>query len=137
MVYEWVKVELYGQNNDGNPIRYTCASGTAIAKGTLLALSDPRTVAAQTTNAQVCAGVAAMDKAANDNSTSIAVWTDGIFEARASGGAIAVGASITSGLGTNCVSGVALTTVSGAQIIGYALEAADAGGEVINVRLRL
>ena len=32
MANEWVKVELYGANNDGTPVRYTIADATAVQK---------------------------------------------------------------------------------------------------------
>ena len=135
MANEWTKVELYGANNDGNPIRYTCASGAAIAKGSLLILSDPRTGAAHTTTVGgYCAGIAAMDKSATDHSTSISAWTDGVFEAVASG-AITVGHPVKSSNEANKIE-AATNAVIGSAILGYAMETAS-DGETINVRLRL
>ena len=133
MANEWTKVELYGANNDGEPRRYTIADGTAVSKGQLLQLTDPRTVTAKTAALQACAGVASMEKKASDGSTSISCWTNGIFEATASL-AIAVGNPVV-GVDRNKVN-AAPAIASGAQIIGYALETATAG-ETINVRLRL
>ena len=134
MANEWTKVELYGQNNDGDPRRYTVASGVAISKGTLLALTDGRTAAAHTSATQAIAGIAAMDKSATDLSTSISAWTNGVFEASAST-AITVGYPVVSGDTANFVA-VAASTASGAAVIGYALETA-AAKEVINVRVML
>jgi len=62
MANEATKVELYGQNNDGCPRRYTCAEDVTINKGTLLVLSDPRTAAAHESTGQYLAGIAAMEK---------------------------------------------------------------------------
>lgn len=139
MANELIKVEL--TNSTGFPRRYTVANATAISKGTLLTLTDPRTAIAVPGTAtaavlNIGAGVAAEDKEASDGLTSISVWTDGIFEAKASG-AIAVGAGIVPVAG-NCVAQAPAATLgaSGAHIIGYALEAASAD-EVINVRIRL
>jgi len=134
MANEWTKVELYGANNDGSPRRYTVASGTAIAKGTLLAMTDGRTAIAHSSADQAIAGVAAMDKSATDYSTSISAWTDGIFEAVASG-AIPVGYPLASGIAANVVKQRTLGT-SGALVLGYAMET-SAEGETINVRLKL
>ena len=135
MANEWTKVELYGQNNDGDPRRYTVASGVAISKGTLLIISDPRTASAHTTaSGAYMAGVAAMDKSATDLSTSISAWTNGVFEASAST-AITVGYPVVSGDTANFVA-VAASAASGAAVIGYALETATAA-EVINVRVML
>lgn len=136
MANEAIKVELYGSNYDGTPRRYTVANGTAISKGTLLKLTDPRTAAAaDATSTAVnicCAGIAAMDKEASDGSTSISAWTNGIFECVASG-AIPVGAAITFITGNY----VALAhNGSGAIIAGYSLETA-ANAELVNVRIAL
>jgi len=138
MANEWVKVELYGQNNDGCPRRYNCASGTAITKGTLMVLTDPRTAAAHAVGGynNIIAGVAAAGKSATDHADTIACWTDGIFEAVASL-AITIGNPIMASGTANCVTTADVPTVcSGAALIGYALEAASAV-ETINVRLRL
>lgn len=134
MANEWTKVEFYGENSDGSPRRFTCASGTAIAKGTLLKITDPRTAIAQSDLRDVCCGVAAMDKSATDLSTSISVWTNGIFEAVASG-AIVVGAPVSASTPANTII-TATTAASGAAVIGYALETAS-DAETINVRLNL
>ena len=130
----WVKVELYGSNNDGGLRRFTVADGTQISKGILLALSDPRTAAAAGALETTFAGVAAMEKVANDGSTSISAWTDGIFEAVASL-AIGVGQPIL-GAERSSVGPASTLVASGAGVLGYALEEA-AAGETINVRLRL
>lgn len=133
MANEWIKVELYGQNNDGEPRRYTIADGLSVSKGSTLELTDPRTVILSTGTTAVCAGVAAEDHLANVGVTSIAVWTSGIFEAVASG-AITIGAPI-----TFCESNKvkqSIVSASGAAIAGYCLETA-ADAETINVRLRL
>jgi len=133
MTNEAVKVEL--TNSTGFPRRYTCASGAAITKGTLLKLTDPRTAAASTVAFDPIAGIAAMDKSiTNDDSTTITALTDGIFEMVASG-AIAIGMPVRSAGNNNYVS-LNAGSASGAVTFGYTLEAAD-DGETINVRVRL
>ena len=134
MANEWVKVELYGQDNDGCPRRYTVASGTAITKGTLMALTDARTAIAHSSVDQAIAGIAAMGKSATDLSTSISCWTDGVFEAVASS-AVVIGSAVVASKTANQV-WTNHVAASGAALIGYALEAADAG-ETINVRVKL
>ncbi|MAF43375.1 MAG: hypothetical protein CMI54_04270 [Parcubacteria group bacterium] len=132
------KVEL--TNSTGFPRRYTVASGVAIAKNTVLTLSDPRTaaeVAAGTPLATgyYCAGIASMDKSATDGATSISAWTDGIFEVACSGFILA-GQSIKScGDGYFCSSAMVKDAASG-MICGYALESGD-DDEVINARIRV
>jgi hypothetical protein len=142
MANELTVVELYGQNGDGCPVSYTCASGTAIAKGTLLTLTDPYTVAANAANKAPIAGVASMDKSGTDFSTKISVWTDGVFNGKASG-AILIGEGLASAGGTPAFvnyimssGGFAVTAASGAAILGYARDAA-AASETFNVRLKL
>lgn len=134
MAREAVPVELYGVNGNGDRRRFTCASGVKISKGTILVLSDPRTAAASTTAGDLFAGIASMDKEANDLSTSISAWENGVFDMSASG-AIAIGALVVSA-GNNYV-----MQASGAYIgssfafnVGVAQEAAT-NNEVINVRV--
>ena len=139
MANEWVKIELEGANNDGGVRRYTIADGTSISKGTLLALSDPRTVTASTWNSIRFGGVASEEHLANVGVTTISAWTNGIFTANASG-ALVAGEAIcgmnnqvtASGAGTTLGS----TAGKGAGILGYALEDA-ADGEDLTVRLSL
>jgi hypothetical protein len=139
---EAIKVEL--TNSTGNPRRFTCADGTAISKGILLQLTDARTASASVTEADILAGIAAMDKEANDGATSITVWTDGIFEMKASG-AITVGSPVISAGGgaantdLNCVALAPLiagAAASGAAVLGYSLEEAI-DNETVNIRVRL
>lgn len=143
MANEWVKVELYGQNNDGDARRFTIANGDAVSKGTLLALSDPRTVTSTTVSGSMIAGVAAEDHAANVGETSITVWTNGIFDVVAAD-TITAGMSVCSANSTDNANQVVATVdlavddwgASGAAILGYAMETASAA-EKVNVRLRL
>jgi hypothetical protein len=136
MTYEAVKVELY-DSSTGSPRRYTVADGTAITKGTLLKLADPRTAsaanAASIAAATYCAGIAAEEKEASDGQTSLGVWTNGVFECYASG-AIVAGEPIVFIVDNHVARAVAVA--SGAIIAGYALETATTG-EVINVRINL
>ena len=140
MQNQWAKVELYGANNDGEKRRYAIADGTTVSMGDMLILRDPRSCSAALLADTVCAGIAAEDHAAGYG-TSISAWTNGIFEALASG-AIGLGAPIQPA-GFNAVqvvghaSGVSgAITASGAQVIGYSLETA-ADNEIVNIRLRL
>jgi len=135
MANEWVPVELYGLNNGGQVRRYTIADGTAVSKGQLLSLIDPRTASASIATDTVFAGIAAEDHYANEGVTSVGVWTQGVFEAVASG-AIALGLGITGGSVNQNQILQAANTSNGAQLIGYTLETA-AVGETVNVRLDL
>ena len=88
-------VELLG--NKGDPIRFTCADGTGIAKGAIMELTDPRTVVTCTGANTALVGIAAAEKVASDGQTSIAVYTNGIFILDTAAGATAVlGADVVS-----------------------------------------
>lgn len=128
-------VELYGQNNGGDKIRYACASGVAISKGTILDLSDPRTVVASVSSQAATAGIAAMDKEADDLSTSISVYQNGVFKMVASE-SITAGANVKSYGEENVVLNVGIEAASFGVTIGKALEDASAG-ETINVRVNI
>lgn len=130
MANEWTKVELYGQNNDGDPRRYTVASGVAIAKGTLLIFGAGRTAVAHAAGVGgYIAGVAAMDKSATDLSTSISAWTNGIFDVTASG-TLTEGHPFKTSATANTVE-VAANTIIGSAIGGYGTLASS------QVRLKL
>lgn len=132
MANEPTKVEL--TNSTGFVRRFTIADGVAIAKNTILVMTDPRTAAANTATAAVIAGISSAAKEASDGETSLGVWTDGIFEMTCSG-AVVLGCPVQTAAPGNMIM-QATTTASGATIIGYALET-GADLERINVRLRL
>ena len=140
MANEATKVELFGDHNSGDPVRYTCASGVAIAKGTLLKLSTPRTASISTIDGDVFAGIAAMAKASDDLSTSISAWTNGIFNIVASEAIVAGQKVYTAATSDNKVipTNPTLTTkaASEAILVGTALTS-GAAGERINVRIKL
>ena len=127
-------IELLG--NAGDPVRYTVADGTSISKGTLLKVADPRTASASTGTGDVFCGIAAADKVANDGSTTLAAYTNGIFDLQASnGGAITVGAMVSTS-GANMIKTAIATEAEAGKMIGQALEAAaDETPEAIAVRV--
>lgn len=136
MAREAIKVELNGQNNSGDIRRYACVNDTAITKGTLLKILDPRTASYAIGTAEAFAGIASMDKEASDGSTTISAWTNGVFELTASG-AIGVGKKVVMAAPGNFVkeAGVLDLASSFACVVGVALEEA-ADLEVINVRVQ-
>ena len=130
MANEITKVELFGQNNDGDGSRLTITSSAVVTKGTLMNLSDPRTTTAALTPGEAIGGIAGMGKEA-DYSTSITLWENGEFEGRASG-AIVTGAELYSASSSDFPNYLAksagVASVSGAAIVGYATkDAADLG----------
>lgn len=81
MADEAIIVELLG--NKGDPIRYTIADGSAgsdIAKGSVMELTSPRTVIQSTNADRPIVGILAHEKVGGDGSTSVSVYTNGIFQ---------------------------------------------------------
>lgn len=105
-------------------VDFTCADGTGIEKGALLALTDARTAVASTTAGEPIAGIAAREKIANDGRTTISVITGPVIVDVYASGAIDIGAPLMSAGVQNEVK-VASANISGARCIGYALEAAS------------
>lgn len=128
MANEAVIIELLG--NGGDPIRVTVADGAGIAKGTLLKITDPRTGAATSADNDAFIGIAAAEKVANDGSTTLAVYTHGIFDLKDSGAGITAGERVSMG-GANLISKVAAADLLFSDV-GIALETASAS-EVIAV----
>lgn len=117
----------------GKSRRYTCAAGTAITKGTILTLSDPRTAAEVSASPDaggyIFAGIASMDKDSTDASTSISAWIEGVFEVSASG-SITAGQFLKS-CGTGYFLAASAIDIASGAICGRALETA-ADREVFN-----
>ncbi len=129
------KVEFLGPNRDGEPRRFTVASGTLIEKGSLLVLSGARTAAKHATTAgEMIAGVAAMEKSATDYSTSITAITQAIMTFTSSG-SINAGEPVQSSTAANVVASANTLTASGARVIGTAIS--DASGNLCEVRINL
>lgn len=135
-------VVITGTNNEAAirdqlelPVNFTCADGTGFLKGTLLSVTDPRTASSTVAANAAIAGIAAVDKVANDGRTSIAVYRRGIFDMVASG-AVAVGQPVCAAGVDNMVKYIATASVSGAQVIGHALETAT-DQELFQVELTL
>jgi|TARA_R100000789_G_C2992967_1_gene146627 hypothetical protein len=121
------------------PTSVSVADGTGIEKGTLLVLSDPNTAAAAPTTPDdpLVAGIAVVDKIANDGHTKLAVAIDGEYRVLLSG-ACAVGDQLGIEGGTdggNIVASQAEKyTLSGTRTIGIALET---GTNTQTIRMRL
>jgi len=59
--------------------RYTVANGIGISKGTILKLITPNTATACAADDDPVAGIAMMEKVANDGSTEISAALDGVW----------------------------------------------------------
>src|SRR3990167_4718548 len=83
MANEAVVVNLLGSL--GDPISFTVVNAQAHEKGALMIMSDPRTVSGANLNyaiisAPVFAGILNSEKVASDGSTTVGVWTRGVFD---------------------------------------------------------
>ena len=116
-----------------DPIDFKVADGTAIPKGTLCKLTDPRTAIAASGAGDMIAGIAARDKIESDGRTQLACFRRGIFDMEADG-TIAIGAPVMAD-GTDSTV-ISATGVSGAAVIGHALEAA-VDGEIFQVAVNI
>ena len=140
MANEWVKVELYGANNDGTPRRYTIADGVSCSQGAILQLLDDRTASYSTVLNAPIAGIAAEEHVGGESITDISCWTQGIFRAVASGG-ITVGDPVIADR-ENLVrtigggGGAPVAVASYAAVFGRALDTAT-DGETLSVRVNL
>lgn len=133
MADEAVIIELF---DGGRPITYICADGAGIPKGTLLQISADRTVSAHSDVDQPIAGIAAHEKVASDGSTTIAVYTDGVFDlTAAAAGVTALGALCAASATANMITvadadDILLTSSD----VGFCMEA-HANNEVAAVRI--
>jgi hypothetical protein len=133
MANEAVIVELLG--NQGDVVSYIVADGTGIEKGTLMYLSGDRTMSASSAEGQFFVGIASAEKVANDGTTTLGVYTNGIFDLKDAGAGITLGNAVKLG-GANLI---AAADEAGAQdyaeFVGFAMEAAT-GSEIIQVRVK-
>lgn len=133
MANEAVIITLLG--NGGDPVNFTVADGTGIAKGTLMKISGDNTAAAATADGDLLVGIAAAEKVASDGSTTLAVYTNGIFDMTVDGANTATLGYPLKCDGANLVSDADEAGAHGSsEVIGYALEA-GAVNEVIAVRV--
>ena len=122
-----VIIELLG--NRGDPIRMTVADGIGIAKGELMKVTDPRTMVVTSADNDPFIGITVAEKVVSDGSTTLAVYTHGIFDINAA-------ASITVGERVSISGDNEVTKVASADLlfanVGIALETASAD-EIIAV----
>ena len=88
MADEIIIVTLLG--NQGDPVEYTVAAATAIAKGELMKLTDPKTAVKVTGAGVVIAGIAANAKTATDGVVKMACFTNVVCLAKISSGGTTV-----------------------------------------------
>lgn len=135
MANEAVIIELLG--NGGDPVRYTVADGTGIEKGTVMELVDPRTAQKVSGAGVVIAGIAAAEKVANDGQTSLAVYTNGIFDLTcAAAGTATLGSYVRAAANDNTITVMTTLDDETGKAIGKSLETGG-NNEVVAVRVLL
>jgi len=133
MADEAIIVELLG--NRGDPIQYTCLDANAIPKGTVLELEDLRTVKVMSATDKPVAGIAAHEKVASDGSSTIGVYTNGIFKMVVGSTGCTVGSQVVSESGTNNhIKDLDTLDSETGDVLGYALETGT-NGETVLVRV--
>ena len=111
------------------------AEDATILKGTILQIGDANVLSASSADGEFFGGIAYADKVADDGSTTLAVWTKGVFDMKLTTATIAAGEPVKIA-GANLVAIADDDTAANSnEIIGYALQD-GANDEVIEVRLK-
>ncbi len=124
------------ENTRKTSTSFTVADDTQIPEGSLLVLTGDRTATKHSTGVgDAFVGIANAEKVANDGTTSIGVWDDGIFELTSSGAITRGHKVITSNVANvvealtsemqassalmieDIIVGTALTTASGNKVV--------------------
>lgn len=141
MANEAVIIELLG--NGGDVLQYTVGDASAVEKGAILWFSDPRTLSGSsiaTAALQPIAGIASAEKVASDGSTRLGVYTNGVFDLKCDSVVTINAGDYVTLTGQNLITNISAaggnSYLSGARVLGYALETASAS-EVIAVRVKL
>lgn len=135
MTNEAIIIELFGTNDPGRPIRYSCADGVTIPKGSLLQINSDRTVLIHAAIDKPIAGIAAHEKVASDGATTIAVYTNGIFDLTAAAAGVTALGALCAGSGTpNMITVADGTDILQSSDVGMCLEA-HGNDEVAAVRI--
>lgn len=104
------------------PIPFTCSNTVGIEKGAILKLTSPMTASLADGDGDILAGIAAVEKIANDGKTKIAVYRRGIFSVLAGTAAIVAGSPVDTHAATGATNEVALVAGAHDAMLGIALE---------------
>ena len=115
--------------------RYTVADGATIAKGTILKLTSPNTAVACGADNDPVAGIAWMEKLANDGSTEIVAALNGTWGILCSNAGITVGNQVSIN-GANEIKVYTTLDEEKGYILGRALETV-ASNVVMKVRVNV
>lgn len=111
----------------GFPINFIVSNTVGIEKGAICVLSDPMTATANSSTGEVFAGIAAVEKIANDGRTELGLYRDGYFRMYAAGGpTVAIGSWVTTS-GANTIRLATEAEVVLGKGIGIAMEDIAAG----------
>jgi len=105
-------------------VPFTCADGTGIPKGSILEISDPKTVTITNGDVDKIIGIAAEEKIASDGKTTIGVYMRGVFKGFAGAAGVTVGRAIQTDTGTGAANELVVCDANAEGIIGTALETA-------------
>jgi len=137
MADEAIIVELLGENKSGDPVRYTVADGTGIAKGSLMELTSPRTMKIVSGVDVPIVGILAQEKVASDGQTSCAVYTNGIFQMTCGAAeSAAIGDFVSAGAVVNEINIATAADFEKGWAFGYALETIVGNG-VGQIKIRI
>ena len=106
------------------PIPMIVADGVGIEKGAVLKLTDPMTASLSDGDTDICAGIAAEEKIANDGRTKIGVYREGIFKGFAGLAGVVVGMSIITDSATGAANELVVADVNSEFLVGTSLETA-------------
>ena len=129
MADEATKITLLG--NAGDPVEFTVAAGTAIAKGTLMRISGtPQTIIASAVAGGAFAGIASVEKTTTDGVTKLACWTHGLFDMTCGAAeSMVLGAPVKTGAAANEVTVMTEDVITSAQkVVGIAQETVAGNG---------
>ena len=115
-------------NEIDRPLSFKVADGTAITKGSILKLTNPRTAIITSAAQDILAGIAWGDKIASDGVTQLAVYRKGVFRMYCSG-SVTTGDMLVTDTFPNFVK-LAPALTSGSQFIGMALQDGTTGQQI-------
>jgi hypothetical protein len=123
--------------NQGDPVEYQVAAGTAIPKGSLMEFEtggDPKTVIISTADGKFFAGIAANEKTATDGVTVMACITHCVAECKYSAaGTLGQPQKLS---GVNTIADADSDTVATAgEVVGIGLETATTGTGAVLINL--
>jgi len=133
MANELVVTDLLG--NNGDQISFTCADNTAMTKGAIMELTDPRTVRTVTAVDVPVVGILAHDKVADDGMTQVSVITNCIAVAMSETGNPTIGDEVSPSATANSLNLASTLDMEKGWALGYSLENATAG-ETFLVRIK-